>query len=551
MSILKATIQCLLDTNHPLPVRAQAALCLSPLLDFEEVQQAVPAGLARIVESILQISEQVELDALAFTLERIVSMFPDELAPFAVQLCTQLVHTFLRVLDSYKAMSESNTDQDAYFEESDKMMAAIGMLSTINTLIESMSTSSEIMAQLEPVCLPMILHILNTNSADFFEETFELLDSITFSRKAITAQMWTVFEAMYRVFKYTPNGPDYLNDMYTTLDNIVTYGRADMPPTHIAAAVDIVETVFKPRIQEYTDPQGQEAHFSEADLISACKLAESLMLNISTRLNDAQFIKLLQLATCSLIARQRHNRVKMEDEKFRGGFHTITCYVSQLQVILNGLYFDAMKTMQVLEQHHFSTTFLDTWFTLAPKVLTRVHDRRLNILAIQALLHLPQLPPSISPTWTSKSATILLDAIHGLPTSLSTRARLQKEFEEASDEEEEDEFLDDSEYDEIQDSEGEEEAVHERNFLKSQLSNLSSSSPPFEDADDDGYQDEEDEYNSDYEDAADQLDEELYFETVLDNVDFAATSKQTIALLKPELLANLSMEQRQFLQSIA
>ena len=93
--------------------------------------------------------------------------------------------------------------------------------------------------------------------------------------------------------------------------------------------------------------------------------------------------------------------------------------------------------------------------------------------------------------------------------------------------------------------------VHERNFLKSQLSNISSSSPTFDDADDDGYQDEEDEYNSDYEDAADQLEEELYFETVLDSVDFAATAKQTITLLKPELLASLSLEQRQFLQSIA
>ena len=88
MSILKAIIQCLLDTNHPLPVRVQAALCLSPLLDFEEVQQAVPAGLARIVESILQISEQVELDALAFTLERIVSMFPGRACP----LCRPTVH---------------------------------------------------------------------------------------------------------------------------------------------------------------------------------------------------------------------------------------------------------------------------------------------------------------------------------------------------------------------------------------------------------------------------------------------------------------------------
>ena len=128
---------------------------------------------------------------------------------------------------------------------------------------------------------------------------------------------------------------------------------------------------------------------------------------------------------------------------------------------------------------------------------------------------------------------------------------MQKEFEEASDEEDdEDEFLDDSEYDEIQDSDGEEEAVHERNFLKSHLHPSSSQTLGDED-NEDGYRDDEDEYNSDYEDAADQLEEELYFETVLDNVDFVATSKQTVALLKPELLSNLSMEQRQFLHTIA
>ena len=515
------------------------------------MQQAIPAGLARVVESILQISEQIDLDALAFTLERIVSMFPDELAPFAVQLCTQLVHTFVRILDSYKTVTENNVDENAYFEESDKMMAAIGMLSTINTLVESMSTSPEIMAQLEPVCLPMVLHVLNTDATDVFEETFELLDSITFSRKAVTAEMWSVFEAMYRIFKYTQSGPDYLNDMYTTLDNMVTYGRTDMPSTHIAAAVDIVETVFKPRIQEYANPQAQEEpSFSEADLVSACKLAESLMLNLSNRLSNEQFIKVLDLTVCSLAARQLHAHQlgRIGEEGFRGGFHTITCYVTQLQVILNGFYFDAVKTLQVLEHRTFSAVFFDVWFTLAPKVLTRVHDRRLNIIAIQALLRLPQLPPSISTIWIGKSAAVLLDAIHGLPASLSTRARLQKEFEEASEGgEEEDEFLDDSEYDEIQDSDAEEEAAHERNFLKPHLSHMSSLT---QGEDDEGeYEEEED--NSEYEDAADELEEELYFETVLDSVDFAATSKQAISLLKPELLTNLTMEQRHFLQSIA
>ena len=161
---------------------------------------------------------------------------------------------------------------------------------------------------------------------------------------------------------------------------------------------------------------------------------------------------------------------------------------------------------------------------------------------------LPQLPTSISTIWTSKSVPVLLDAIHGLPASLSTRARLQKEFEEASDDgEEEDEFLDDSEYDEIQDSDAEEEAAHERGFLKPHLSHMSSQTQDDEDED----QDEEEEYNSEYEDAADELEEELYFETVLDAVDFAATSKQAVSLLKPELLTNLSMEQRHFLQTIA
>ena len=551
LALLQGVAQCLLNTAAALPVRTQAALAISPLLDFEEVQEAITAILPRVVESILQVSEQVELDAIAFSLERIVGMFPDELAPFAVQLCAQLVHSAVRIMDAGKTATGSKNDgeQGMYFEDSDKMMAAVGLMSTINTLVEAMSASADIMAQLEPVCLPLILHILRANVTDVYEETFELLDSITFARKAVSTEMWSVFEAVYRCFKYTTVGADYLGDMYTSLDNFISYGRDTIAANdaYLAAIVDIINTVFAPRLARLDD-SASDAPSSESDLISACKLSESLMLNLRGKLSETTVAHTLDLVIASMMVVNRQNTAKLDDDKFRGGFHTITCYVTHLQVILNGIYYDPAIAMHALERRQYTAVFFEQWLSLASSLLVRVHDRRLNIVAINALLRCPSLLATIRSLWTANAVPVFVDALSGLPKALANRSKLMKEFEEGN-ATDSDDFLEDSDYNELDDDESGDEAIHQRAFLNSQVSQLSSKNDDDDDDDDDKEQSEyEDE---DFEEAADELEEELFFETIFDTLDFGTVATEAVHSITADLCTGLNVEQRHFLQSLA
>ncbi|RKP25760.1 armadillo-type protein [Syncephalis pseudoplumigaleata] len=87
--ITEATLACLKDAE--LPVRAAAALSLQPLLQFEHVRPVIVQHLPDIMQEFLSLTNQIDVDAMSSVTDEFVEIFGDELAPYAVQICSQLV----------------------------------------------------------------------------------------------------------------------------------------------------------------------------------------------------------------------------------------------------------------------------------------------------------------------------------------------------------------------------------------------------------------------------------------------------------------------------
>ncbi|KAF9202388.1 hypothetical protein BGZ49_007438 [Haplosporangium sp. Z 27] len=487
--------------DSQLPVKVAAALALRPMIRHEAVFEAMKPHLQFIMQELLVITNQIDVDTLSEVMDDFVEVFAQDLAPFAVQLCEQLRDTFLRICADMGPNSDGLDDisDRALDEASDKTMAAMGVLKTMGTLILSLESTPEVLNQLEITLLPVITFTLQNSILDLFDGVFEIIDSCTFSAKAISANMWGVFELIYKTFK--ESALDFIEEMSSSLDNFISYGKDVFCSNENAqnSIYDIIETVMK------SDRLG------EADRVHACKLAESFLLNCRGHV-DKFVAPILSLVFYYLAP----------DE----GIQTVEFRVQATEVVMNALYYNAAETLRLLEENGWTQRFFEVWFSNLDK-FSRVHDKKLSIFALCAILNVPvnQLPSTLQSGWPQVLNGILKN-FEGLPIAQARRKEMEREYNIVSDDEDEeddDDYVggdDEEEEDDDEDEEDEEEEwvddeedVYDEGhdyleFLAQQASKTQTAKA--------GDEDDEDE---DDEDEDEDLQEEIYFESPLDDLD--------------------------------
>ena len=74
-----------------LPVKLAAALALSRLLKSEAAEKHLKPHLKQILEVYLKMMEEIDSEELVKSLEAVMGVFADDMAPFALQISAQLV----------------------------------------------------------------------------------------------------------------------------------------------------------------------------------------------------------------------------------------------------------------------------------------------------------------------------------------------------------------------------------------------------------------------------------------------------------------------------
>jgi hypothetical protein len=497
-------------TDKDLPVKVAAAGALGALLDNEATQQSLPPYLGKVMEAVLALANEIQLDSIAFVLERLVQMFAEELAPYAVQLCVQLRDTVARNLEGYSNVLDADAEDDNFGAGADKMMAVVGMFKALETLVDSTGKTPELVATMEEIILPLLAMVLDRRIIDVYEEAFELIDSITFSQKTISPALWALFPYIHRAFKDV--GADYIQDMQTTLDNMISYGSAILlaNESYMKALLDIIKTTMT----------GED--FSEHDRVYGCKLMESLLLNCRGHV-DALLGNFIEYVMPTIVSSEEYS---------------LSVIVHHLEVVINALYYNAPLALRHLEALNLTAAFFTLWFSKAEK-FTRVHDKRLIIMSLSQLMAIPveQLPPFVQQNYRF-IMPLFLSAVQTLPKALEERKKLQEE-DSLSDSEFEDDFTEEGDYDEIADDGEEEEAIR-------QVTQSSSSK----------HLEEEFEFGDSEDGFDDELEEEVFFETPLDLLDMAAVVQQSLVIATKQphafnsMVQNLTAEQATFLQSL-
>eukprot|EP00056_Hartaetosiga_gracilis_P023089 m.35092 g.35092 ORF g.35092 m.35092 type:complete len:653 (+) comp9988_c0_seq1:71-2029(+) len=126
--ILGSVVNCLLQSNED-PVCVEASITMYKLLENQQQVRPLIVSeelLGGIVEKLLQLLRETENDDLTDVLARLIDLYKEDMAPFAVALAEMLRDAFVKLKDY-----DPDSEQDQH-----KVMAAQGTIESIKNLAE-------------------------------------------------------------------------------------------------------------------------------------------------------------------------------------------------------------------------------------------------------------------------------------------------------------------------------------------------------------------------------------------------------------------------------
>ncbi|ORX83104.1 ARM repeat-containing protein [Anaeromyces robustus] len=499
---LQGVMNCM--QSDELPVKISASLALSSLLQYESIQAEIGPHIGVIMQELLKLLNEIDMDTLTPLMNKMVELFADQLAPYATQLCEQLKDTLLRMVT--EANNENANEDDA----GNKIMASMGILRTISTVVLAMEASPDILAQLEVTLYPVIHYILEKEIIDLYDDIFEIIDGFTYCQKRVSNVIWNAYGLIYNTFMN--DAIDYIREMFPCLDNYVSFGSDVFKANkdYQNKMFEIIKTVMESDALDTTER------------IYGCQLMETMMLNCKGVIDEyiPEFITIV------------HKNIE-DPEELPSGF-LITCY----EVIINAIYYNPLLTLSFLEHINYTSTFFTKWFASLDK-FKRVHDKKLCIVALLTLLEMPfeNVPKTLQDGW-GQIMFALINLFQTYPKAVEERKKLEEDEENYEDAYEK--LLNgddgDEEYVEV---EGDENVIDGdgEDYLQLLAAAAANEFGAF--------------------DSFEELEEELYFQTPLDDIDIYIKFQDIIQFISQNqlqsyglLTQSLNPEQQAFLNHV-
>ncbi|MBN3321976.1 IPO8 protein, partial [Atractosteus spatula] len=424
-----------LVADKEMPVKVEAAIALQALVSNQE-QEPFPTVLVPIsllakvyirpfirpvMQELLHVVKETENDDLTTVIQKMICEYSEEVAIIAIDMTQNLgLHVNCRRIARFARQSEilkgsitfsaamcaarklklpsaagvclesalaeifsKVLQSDEYEESEDKTVMALGILSTIDTILSVMEDHKEITQQLEGICLQVIGLVLQKPIIEFYEEILSLAFGLTC--QTISPQMWNLLGVLYNVFQQ--DCFDYFTDMMPLLHNYVTVdtGMLLSDPKHL----EVIYTMCK---KVLTGDTGEDAE------CHAAKLLEVIILQCRGRGID-QCVPLFVEAVLERLTR---------------GVKSTELRTMCLQVAIAALYYNPALLVHTLENLRFphspepiTAQFINQWMNDTDCFLG-LHDRKMCIIGLSVLMELPGRPAAVQAVAAQIVPSILL-----------------------------------------------------------------------------------------------------------------------------------------------
>ncbi len=334
--------------------------------NYKIVKELIGQHIQPIILKMLNLIRDTENDDISNVIQRLIYVYEDEITSYSVEIMKHLSDTFLSIVK----FCEENEENDA---KDDKTIAAVGILSTVESILHAMEGKLEVMGELEKLTLPIIYAIIQNGMMDFYEELFTLVSDLT--SKQISDSMWNVLFLLYDIFQN--DAADYFVEMMPVLHNYVMMDT----PAFLAdpQRIECMFKMIKQVLAANSDDDEAESH--------AAKLLEIIILQCHGKI-DHVLPAFLQLIL------ERLSREILGTE-----LRTMC-----LQVVVAALWSNTEVVLQTLDQvsiqqntgRSFLLDFLQKWFTDLD-CFFGLHDRKICVLGMCTLLQIaPKRPHDVA-----------------------------------------------------------------------------------------------------------------------------------------------------------
>uniref|UniRef100_A0A8C7DP15 Importin 8 n=1 Tax=Oncorhynchus kisutch TaxID=8019 RepID=A0A8C7DP15_ONCKI len=344
-----------LVADKEMPVKVEAAIALQTLVSNQEQAKVYIRPYIRpVMQELLHVIKETENDDLTNVIQKMICEYNQEVAVIAVDMTQNLAEIFTKVLQS-----------EEYEESEDKTVMALGILSTIDTILTVMEDHKEVRQTVYSRILQM--YTPTHTHTQFYEEILSLGFGLTC--QTISPQMWQLLAVLYEVFQH--DCFDYFTDMMPLLHNYVTVDT-DM----LLSNPKYLEVIYNMCKKVLTSDAGEDAE------CHAAKLLEVIVLQCRGRGID-QCIPLFVEAVLERLTR---------------GVKSSELRTMCLQVAIAALYYNPALLIHTLDNMHFPHTpqpitahFINQWMN-DTEFFLGLHDRKMCIIGLSVLMELPSRP---------------------------------------------------------------------------------------------------------------------------------------------------------------
>lgn len=412
--IYKGIMSCLNDNTGCLPVQLLAALALQAFIHNEQFQNALEEVVVPTMQKLLQLSNEFESDTISGVMQDFVEQFAKQLHPFGVELMNTLVQQFLKLAvelhDASNAQPDDLLDMDNLPDESDKQMAALGILSTTISILLSFENSQTVLRNLEQSFYPAAEFILKNGIEDFYRECCEFVENSTFLLREISPISWKILELIGEANSMEESMVSfYLEDFMLAINNYTIYGKAELQQNDFYSKI----------LFEIYRKAASSDENSLDDLVILFDLSQQLILCLEDKLPPSYRQRFLEDAI---------KAIQSERDVLK---KNIVFGVTSFNVVVSSMISSPLTTLQFLKHHNSLMLFFEVWLTFYVPNVKRVYDIKLCMLGLLSMFciltpeNLAEL--SLEPV-SQKLGSIMIELLSRYPVALKDLQEKRREF---------------------------------------------------------------------------------------------------------------------------
>ncbi|OMJ94237.1 hypothetical protein SteCoe_2570 [Stentor coeruleus] len=208
------TAMCKLMVDVDLPVRYSAAVSLPRVLHWEISKISLSKEIQNLLQIYLKLINEIESEELVESLESIVSTFPDEVRPYALELSQYLVESF-----------ENTVIRPRHDRNDDNNLAAVSILNAISKIIDVFNKNSDEIIKLSQSLIELLKFCFK--NSDFFEESANILSCLLYyAPQESLSYLYVLFECL--IISILGNesikafASQYIEEIFPPMANFIT-----------------------------------------------------------------------------------------------------------------------------------------------------------------------------------------------------------------------------------------------------------------------------------------------------------------------------------------